>query len=107
MPLKNLIKLRLPELDASSTEELCNLLKFIDNIGFKHFDVSCYELVLGATYNESLILATDPPFKKPKFELEIEEEIKRNKAAATEAELVTSAVNDKQDKTKLAKKLGK
>lgn len=104
MPLKNLIRLRLPELDAASTEELCNLLKFIDNIGFKHFDVSCYELVLGATYNESLILATDPPFKKPLLEFEIEEEIKKSKKAKTEQQ--TSAANDKPDKTKQTKKSG-
>lgn len=82
-----MIKLRLPELDQASTEELCNLLKFIDNISFKHFDVSCYELVLGATFNESVILATEPPYKKPKLELELEEEIKRSK---TEAHLITT-----------------
>ncbi|KAM7355682.1 uncharacterized protein ACRADG_001667 isoform 2-T2 [Cochliomyia hominivorax] len=104
VPLKNLIKLRLPELDANSTEELCNLLKFIDNIGFKHFDVSCYELVLGASYNESLILATDPPFKKPKLELELEEEIKKRKTK-TELELDTSATaKDKQTENKQNKK---
>ncbi|XP_046809000.1 toll-like receptor 3 [Lucilia cuprina] len=103
VPLKNLIKLRLPELDAHSTEELCNLLKFIDNIGFKHFDVSCYELVLGATYNESLILATEPPYKKPKLELEIEEEIKKRNKADKDREL--KATDSKQlDKTKQTKK---
>ncbi|XP_017016386.1 leucine-rich repeat and transmembrane domain-containing protein 2 [Drosophila kikkawai] len=61
-PLKNLIKLKLPELDQPNIEELCNLLKSIDNISFRHFDVSCYELVLGTSFNESLITATDPPF---------------------------------------------
>ncbi|XP_011293939.1 oligodendrocyte-myelin glycoprotein [Musca domestica] len=65
IPLKSLIKLRVPELDQKSTEELCNLLKFIDNISFKRFEVSCYELVLGATYNESIILVTDPPYRQP------------------------------------------
>ncbi|XP_075159844.1 uncharacterized protein LOC142232990 [Haematobia irritans] len=65
IPLKNLIKLRVPELNQNSTEELCNLLKFIDNISFKHFEVSCFELVLGATYNDSIILVTDPPYKQP------------------------------------------
>uniref|UniRef100_A0A1I8P948 LRRNT domain-containing protein n=1 Tax=Stomoxys calcitrans TaxID=35570 RepID=A0A1I8P948_STOCA len=65
IPLKSLIKLRVPELNQNSTEELCNLLKFIDNISFKHFEVSCYELVLGASYNESIILVTDPPYKQP------------------------------------------
>ncbi|XP_030372091.1 leucine-rich repeat-containing G-protein coupled receptor 6 [Scaptodrosophila lebanonensis] len=63
-PLKNLIKLKLPELDQQNIEDLCNLLKSIDNISFKHFDVSCFELVLGTSFNESLIFATDPPFKR-------------------------------------------
>ncbi|TMW48300.1 hypothetical protein DOY81_006609 [Sarcophaga bullata] len=102
--LKNLIKLRLPELDANSTEELCNLLKFIDNIGFKHFDVSCYELVLGASYNESLILATDPPFKKPQLEPELEEEIERRKANANTEQIPSATkgniIKDKEQKTK-------
>lgn len=63
----------MPELDQNSTEELCNLLKFIDNISFKRFEVSCYELVLGATYNESIIVVTDPPYKPPTgVELETE-----------------------------------
>lgn len=59
MPLKDLIKLRLPELDQNSTEELCNLLDGIDNISFKRFEVSCYQLVLGAAYNDSIILVTE------------------------------------------------
>ncbi|EDV97797.1 leucine-rich repeat and transmembrane domain-containing protein 2 isoform X2 [Drosophila grimshawi] len=63
-PLKDLIKLKLPELDQANIEELCNLLKTIDNISFKHFDLSCFELVLGTSFNESLIQATDPPFKR-------------------------------------------
>lgn len=105
MPLKNLIKLRLPELDANSTEELCNLLKFIDNIGFKHFDVSCYELVLGASYNESIILATDPPYKKPKLELEIEEEIKKRKVKQELDLEAKAAAKSKQQNTN--RKLGK
>ncbi|XP_023167688.1 leucine-rich repeat and transmembrane domain-containing protein 2 isoform X2 [Drosophila hydei] len=63
-PLKYIIKLKLPELDQANIEELCNLLKSIDNISFKHFDVSCFELVLGTSFNESLIQATDPPFKR-------------------------------------------
>ena len=92
-------------MDANSTEELCNLLKFIDNIGFKHFDVSCYELVLGASYNDSLILATDPPFKKPQLEPELEKEIERRKEKSTDTEHIASAtkgniVKDKEQKTK-------
>ncbi|XP_022217984.2 leucine-rich repeat and transmembrane domain-containing protein 2 [Drosophila obscura] len=63
-PLRNIIKLKLPELDQENIEELCNLLKSIDNISFRHFDVSCFELVLGTSFNESLIQATDPPFKR-------------------------------------------
>ena len=86
-------------MDANSTEELCNLLKFIDNIGFKHFDVSCYELVLGASYNDSLILATDPPFKKPQLEPELEEEIERRKAN-TNTEHIASAAKGNITKDK-------
>ncbi|EDV41139.1 uncharacterized protein Dana_GF23572 [Drosophila ananassae] len=63
-PLKNIIKLKLPELDQPNIEELCNLLKSIDNISFRHFDVSCFELVLGTSFNDSLIQATDPPFHR-------------------------------------------
>ncbi|KAM8708640.1 hypothetical protein ACLKA7_015585 [Drosophila subpalustris] len=63
-PLKNLIKLKLPELDQDNIEELCRLLNSIDTISFKHFDVSCLELVLGNSFNESLIQATEPPFKR-------------------------------------------
>lgn len=88
-------------MDANSTEELCNLLKFIDNIGFKHFDVSCYELVLGASYNDSLILATDPPFRKPQLEPELEEEIKKRKANANTEQIASATkANITKDKAK-------
>uniref|UniRef100_A0A1A9X334 LRRNT domain-containing protein n=1 Tax=Glossina brevipalpis TaxID=37001 RepID=A0A1A9X334_9MUSC len=70
-PLKNLVKLRLPDLDQNNIEKLCNLLKTIDNISFRHFDVSCYELVLGVNYNESIILTTDFSYSKPQNEIEI------------------------------------
>ncbi|XP_017862835.1 PREDICTED: leucine-rich repeat and transmembrane domain-containing protein 2 isoform X1 [Drosophila arizonae] len=64
-PLKYIIKLKLPELDQPNIEELCNLLKSIDNISFKNFDVSCFELVLGTSFNDSLIQASsDPPFSR-------------------------------------------
>ncbi|KAL9904505.1 uncharacterized protein ACN2A1_004833 isoform 1-T1 [Glossina fuscipes fuscipes] len=66
-PLKNLIKLSLPDLDQNNTEKLCELLETIDNISFKRFDVSCFELVLGTNYNDSIILTTDRSFPNPRW----------------------------------------
>uniref|UniRef100_A0A1A9V4D3 LRRNT domain-containing protein n=1 Tax=Glossina austeni TaxID=7395 RepID=A0A1A9V4D3_GLOAU len=66
-PLKNLIKLSLPDLDQNNTEKLCDLLQAIDNISFKRFNVSCYELVLEGNYNESIILTTDRSFLNPRW----------------------------------------
>ncbi|XP_034482512.1 leucine-rich repeat-containing G-protein coupled receptor 6 isoform X2 [Drosophila innubila] len=63
-PLKNIIKLKLPELEQANIEELCKQLKSIDTISFKNFDVSCFELVLGTPFNESLIQATDSSIKR-------------------------------------------
>ncbi|XP_017466025.1 PREDICTED: slit homolog 1 protein isoform X2 [Rhagoletis zephyria] len=60
--LQNLIKLRLPELESAEVTELCNLLKTIDNISFRNFEISCFELVLGTSYNDSITLVTDPPY---------------------------------------------
>ncbi|XP_073836286.1 uncharacterized protein [Musca autumnalis] len=65
IPLKSLLKLRVPELDQNSIEELCNLLKSIDNISFTRFDVSCFMIISGTSYNESIILMTDPPYREP------------------------------------------
>ncbi|XP_054735252.1 vasorin isoform X1 [Anastrepha obliqua] len=67
MPLRNIIKLRLPELEPEKVAELCNLLKTIDNISFKHFEISCFELVLGTSYNGSITLVTDPPYIPPEI----------------------------------------
>ncbi|XP_055906101.1 leucine-rich repeat and immunoglobulin-like domain-containing nogo receptor-interacting protein 2 [Eupeodes corollae] len=60
-PLKELIKLKLPELHQDNIEELCNVLKAIDNISLKRFDISCFQLVNGDTFNQSLIFVTDAP----------------------------------------------
>lgn len=60
-PLKELIKLRLPELQEDNIQELCNILKAIDNISLKRFDISCFQLVNGDTFNQSLISITDAP----------------------------------------------
>ncbi|XP_055856940.1 leucine-rich repeat protein SHOC-2 isoform X2 [Episyrphus balteatus] len=64
-PLKELIKLKLPELKEDNIQELCNILKAIDNISLKRFDISCYQLVNGDTFNQSLIAVTDAPSLKP------------------------------------------
>jgi len=56
--------LKLPELEQANIEDLCKQLKSIDTISFKNFDVSCFELVLGTPFNESLIQATDAPIKR-------------------------------------------
>lgn len=63
-PLKELIKLKLPELQEDNIQELCNVLKAIDNISLKRFDISCYQLVNGDTFNQSLIAVTDAPSLK-------------------------------------------
>ncbi|XP_017128488.1 keratocan [Drosophila elegans] len=63
-PLTKIIKLKLPELEQKNIEELCNLLPSIDTISFLHFDISCYEFVLGTSFNESLIFPTETPIKK-------------------------------------------
>lgn len=63
-PLKSIIKLKLPDLDQENVEELCNLLNSIDTISTKQFDVSCFELVLGKSFNESIIIATETPNKR-------------------------------------------
>ncbi|XP_060651713.1 leucine-rich repeat and transmembrane domain-containing protein 2 isoform X1 [Drosophila nasuta] len=63
-PLKNIVKLKLPELNQTKIEELCQLLNTIDIISFKHFDISCFERVLGKSFNDSIIWATDSPTSK-------------------------------------------
>ncbi|XP_049312928.1 slit homolog 2 protein isoform X2 [Bactrocera dorsalis] len=60
-PLQNVTRLWLPDLEAESVTELCNLLTAIDNIKFGHFEISCFELVLGTSFNDSIVV-TDPPF---------------------------------------------
>ncbi|XP_054085041.1 uncharacterized protein Lingo2_2 [Zeugodacus cucurbitae] len=60
-PLQNVIKLWLPDLEPESLIKLCNLLTAIDNINFGHLAISCFELVLGTSFNDSIILTTDPP----------------------------------------------
>ncbi|XP_039489541.1 mimecan [Drosophila santomea] len=62
-PLTKIIKLKLPELEQQNIEELCGLLTSIDTISFLHFDISCYEFVLGTPFNGSLIYPTEPPLK--------------------------------------------
>ncbi|EDW73097.1 uncharacterized protein Dwil_GK16825 [Drosophila willistoni] len=63
-PLEKLIKLKLPELNQENIEKLCNLLDNIDNISFKNFDISCFELVSGTSFNKSLIQPTEAPNNK-------------------------------------------
>ncbi|XP_012159576.1 slit homolog 3 protein isoform X2 [Ceratitis capitata] len=60
LPLRNVTKLRLPDLKPQSVTELCNLLTAIDNISFEHFEISCFELVLGISFNESVTVVNDP-----------------------------------------------
>nr|XP_014095241.1 phospholipase A2 inhibitor isoform X2 [Bactrocera oleae] len=60
-PLQNVTRLWLPDLEEESVTELCNLLTAIDNIKFGHFEISCFELVLGTSFNDSIVI-TDPPF---------------------------------------------
>ncbi|XP_018793241.1 PREDICTED: slit homolog 3 protein isoform X2 [Bactrocera latifrons] len=60
-PLQNVTRLWLPDLEAESVTKLCNLLTAIDNIKFGHFEISCFELVLGTSFNDSIVI-TDPPF---------------------------------------------
>ncbi|XP_017043320.1 uncharacterized protein LOC108089511 [Drosophila ficusphila] len=63
-PLTKIIKLKLPELEKENIEELCNLLTSIDVISFLHFDISCFEFVLGKSFNNSLVFPTEqPPLK--------------------------------------------
>ncbi|XP_055385853.1 toll-like receptor 2 isoform X2 [Condylostylus longicornis] len=53
--LPKLVKLTLPELEQSYILELCQSLQSIDKISFKNFDLSCFEMVAGLSFNESLI----------------------------------------------------
>lgn len=65
-PLQNIIKLWLPDLEAESVTELCNLLTSIDNIHFGYIEISCFELVLGTSFNDSIVI-TDPPLVHPEI----------------------------------------
>ncbi|XP_067642874.1 uncharacterized protein [Eurosta solidaginis] len=125
-PLQNLIKLRLPQLEEEGVTELCNILKTIDNISFKQFDVSCFELVLGTPFNESVTLVTEPPYitpeiaivptkqpeaAPPKVNKEIEIQNQSTKPATTKPTKVTTtttterAVVDKQKEVKKGAKM--
>lgn len=58
-PLVVLIKLKFPQVSPDETYELCTQIQPIDVINFDRYNISCYELVSGSTYDESKI--TEPP----------------------------------------------
>ena len=57
-------KLTMPELSQDKTAELCDILTAIDLINFPTFAVSCFELVSGTSFEESVVtidaLTVDP-----------------------------------------------
>lgn len=53
-------------MEAESVTELCNLLTSIDNIHFGYIEISCFELVLGTSFNDSIVI-TDPPLVHPEI----------------------------------------
>lgn len=55
VPLKNLAKLKLPKLEQDTVADLCKILTSIDLISFKNYDISCFELESGSSYDESTI----------------------------------------------------
>jgi hypothetical protein len=54
-PIVKLQNLSIPQLDQDTIFELCEKLVSIDIINFDTFDVSCYELVSGQTFEESVV----------------------------------------------------
>lgn len=54
-PMKDLVKLKLPELEENTIRELCKLLTSIDIISFPKFDISCFELESDSSFDDSII----------------------------------------------------
>ncbi|XP_037024717.1 oligodendrocyte-myelin glycoprotein [Bradysia coprophila] len=59
-PLVSLLKLKLPHVSRNETYELCEKIQAIDVISFDMYNISCYELVSGSTYDESTITHAPP-----------------------------------------------
>lgn len=51
----NLQKLQTPAIARESVQELCNVLKAIDVIYTKSFNISCFEYTSGSDFEDSII----------------------------------------------------
>lgn len=58
-PLVSLQKFKFPHVSRNETYELCDRIQSIDVISFDSYNISCYELVSGSTFDESIV--TDAP----------------------------------------------
>lgn len=65
-PLKNLLKLRIPNLSHAATYSLCDKLVSIDTINFDEFNISCYILANNQSFMEGIIL--NDPVEEPKID---------------------------------------
>lgn len=54
-PLVSLLKLKIPLVSRPATYGLCEKISVIDVISFDSYNISCYELISGSTYDESTI----------------------------------------------------
>lgn len=77
-PLVQLVKLKIPHVSRNDTYELCQRIQAIDEISFDRYNISCYELVAGSTYDESTI-THPPPTLKPTVESMLTSEIMNQK----------------------------
>ncbi|KAJ6646878.1 Slit like 1 protein [Pseudolycoriella hygida] len=54
-PLTSLLKLKIPHVSRTATYGLCEQISVIDVISFDNYNISCYELISGSTFDESTI----------------------------------------------------
>jgi len=59
-PIHSLRKLKIPLVSRPATYDLCQKLTVIDVISFDSYNISCYELVSGSSYDESTITHGPP-----------------------------------------------
>lgn len=59
-PLSDLLKLKIPHVSRTATYGLCEKISVIDVISFDNYNISCYELISGSSYDESTITHGPP-----------------------------------------------
>lgn len=67
-PFVNLRSFQVTDIAQHEIRDLCDILTAIDVINMEKYDVSCFQLVSGASFEESTVkagVATEPPIEEP------------------------------------------